>query len=155
MSIGKHDFESQLIWDLAVNNPSKIYKYISSLSSIHQLPPIMHFDDKQASSSFDQAQLFNQFFHSVFIHSSHDLPSSISLPVSSETLSNINISTADMFQALHSLDPHKASGIYFINPILLQYCAKSLTTPIYHLLTLSLWSWFLPQERCTHHSVSV
>ena len=140
MSIGKQDFESQLIQDLAVNNPSKIYKYISSLSNIHQLPPTTHFDDKQASSSFDQAQLFNQFFHSVFIHSSHDLPSSISLPVSSETLSNNNISTADMFQALHSLDPHKASGIYFINPILLQYCAKSLTIPIYHLLTLSLGS---------------
>ena len=129
MSTGKQDFESQLIWDLAVNNPSKIHKYISSLSSIHQLPPIMHFDDKQASSSFDQAQLFNQFFHSVFTHSSHDLPSSISLPVSSEILTNINISTADIFQEFHSLDPNKASGIDYINPILLQYCAKSLTTP--------------------------
>ena len=127
MSIGKQDFECQLIWDLAVNNPSKIYKYISSLSSIHQLSPIMHFDDKQASSSFDQAQLFNQFFHSAFTHSSHHLPSSISLPVSCETLSNINISTADMFQVLHSLDTNKASRIDFINPILLQYCAKSLT----------------------------
>ena len=120
MSIAKQDFESQLIRDLVVNNSSKIYKYISSLSSSHQLPPIMHFDDKQASSSFDQAQLFNQFFHSVFTHSSHELPSSISLPVSSKTLSNINISTADVFQALHSLDPNKASGIDLINPSLLK-----------------------------------
>ena len=154
MSIGKQDFEPQLIQDLAVNNPSKIYKYIS-LSSIHQLPSIMHFDDKQASSSFDQAQLFNQFFHSVFTHSSHDPPSSISLPFNRETLSNINISTAVMFQALHSLNQNKASGIDFINPIFLKYCAKSLTAPIYHLLTQSLWSQFLPQEWCTHHSVSV
>ena len=89
MSIAKQDFESQLIRDLAVNNSSKIYKYISSLSRSHQLPPIMHFDDTQASSSFDQAHLFNQFFQSVFSYSLHDLPSSTSLPVSS--MYDINI----------------------------------------------------------------
>ena len=155
MSIAKQDFESQLIRDLVVNNSSKIYKYISSLSSSHQLPPIMHFDDKQASSSFDQVQLLNQFFHSVFTHSSHELPSSISLPVSSKTLSNINISTADVFQALHSLDPNKASGIDLINPSLLKYCAESLTAPIHHLLTLSLRSQVLPQEWHTHRIVPV
>ena len=114
----------------------------------------MHFNDKQASSSFDQAQLFNQLFHSAFTHSSHELPSSISLSVSSKTLSNINISTADVFQALHSLDPNKASGIYLINPSLLKYCAEYLTAPIHHLLTLSLRSQFLPQEWRTHRIAS-
>ena len=138
MSTAKHDFEFQLVRDLAVSNSNRIYKYISSLSSSHQLPPIMHFDEKQASSSFEQAQLFNQFFHSVFTHSTCDLPSSDDLPISAETLSNINISAADVCHALHNLDPNKASGIDSINPALLKHCAVSLTTPIHHLLTLSL-----------------
>ena len=41
ISTVKQDFESQLIRDLAANNSNKIYKYISSLSSSHQLPSIM------------------------------------------------------------------------------------------------------------------
>jgi len=105
------------------------------------LPPIhCAFDGKQASSSFDQAQLFNQFFHFVFTHSSYDLPASADLPVCRETLSNIDISTADVFQALHSLDPNKASGIDAINPALLKHSAVPLTTSIHHLFILSLRS---------------
>ena len=50
MSAAKHDLEAQLVQDLAVSNSSKIYKYISSLFSSHQLPSIMHFNDKQAST---------------------------------------------------------------------------------------------------------
>jgi len=105
--------------------------------------------------SFDQPQLFNKFFHSVFTHSSYDLPTSADLLVCNETLSNINISAADVFQALHSLDPNKASDIDNINPALLKYCAEPLTTPIHHLFILSLWSQSLSQEWCTHHIVPV
>ena len=132
MSAAKHDFEAQLARDLAVSNSSKIYKYISSLSSSHQLPSIMHFNDKQASTSFDQAQLFNQFFHSVFIHSSCDFSPPPDLLTNRVTLSNIDISPMDVFQALNSLDPNKASDIDSINPPVLKYCADSLTIPIHH-----------------------
>ena len=149
MSAAKQDFESQLIQDLAANNSNKIYKYISSLSSSHQLPSIKCFGDKQASSGFDQAQLFNEFFHSVFTHSSYNL-SLADIPPVGITLSSVNISASDVFQALYSLDPCKASGFDAINPALLKHCAESLTTPIHHLFTLSLRSQSLPQDWHTH-----
>ena len=155
MFAAKHGFEAQLVWDLAVSSSSKIYKYISSLSISHQLPSIMHFNDKQASTSFNQAQLFNQFFHSVFTHSSCDFPLPPGLLTNRVTLSNIDISPTDVFQALYSLDPNKAPGIDSINPALLKYCADSQTIPIHHLLTLSIRSKFLPQQWRTHHIVPV
>ena len=42
MSVAKHDFEAQLVWDLAVSNSSKIYKDTSSFPSSHQLRTIHH-----------------------------------------------------------------------------------------------------------------
>ena len=83
---------------------------------------------------FLRPSLFNQSSYSVFTHSLCDLPSSVDLPVGSETLYRINISAADVFQALHSLDPNKASGIDSINPALLKYCIESLIAPIYQIL---------------------
>ena len=115
----------------------------------------MHFNDKQASTSFDQAQLFNQFFHSVFTHSLCDFSPPPDLLTNRVTLSNIDISPMDVFQALNSLDPNKAPGIDSINPAFLKYCANSLTIPIHHLLTLSLRSKFLLQEWRTHRIVPV
>ena len=140
--------QQSVVWDLVVNNSSKIYKYISSLSSGRQLPSIV--DNKQASTSFDQAQLFNQFFHSVFTHSSCDFPIPPDPLTNGVTSSNIDISPTDVFQALYNLDPNKAPGIDSINPALLKYTAESLTVPIHHPLILSLQSNFLPQEWHVH-----
>ena len=115
----------------------------------------MYLDDTQAYISSDRAQLFNQYFHSEFTHSSYKLPSPADLPAVKTVLSTINISSLDVFQALCNLDPSKASGIGSINPALLKYCAESLTIPIQYLFTLSLRTQSLPQEWCTHCIVPV
>ena len=77
----KQNFESQLIHSLAANNSSQIFRYISSLTRNHQLPSVMYLGDSKASTDFNQAQLFNKYFHSVFTHSSHDFPSLDNLQV--------------------------------------------------------------------------
>ena len=96
MVTAKLNFESQLIQDLATNNSSRIYKYISTLSSNRQLPSIMYLDNTQAYTSSDRAQLFNQYFHSVFTHSSYKLPSLADLSAVETVLSTINISLLDV-----------------------------------------------------------
>ena len=155
MVTAKLNFESHLIQDLAANNSSRIYKYISTLSSNRQLPSIMYLDDTQAYTSFDQAQLFNQYFHSVFTHSSYKLPLYLLIYQLSKQFYQLSISSLDVFQALSNLDPSKVSGIDSINPALLKYCAESLTIPIQYLFTLSLRTQSLPQEWRTHCIVPV
>lgn len=71
----------------------------------------MYLGDAQATTDFDQAQLFNQYFYSVFTHSSYDLPLPDNLPLIDTALSTVNISTLDVFQVLCGLDPNKASSI--------------------------------------------
>ena len=63
--------------------------------------PLMYLGDSKASTGFDQAQLFNKYFHSVFTHSSYDSPSPDNLPVPNLTLSTVNITPLDVFQALY------------------------------------------------------
>ena len=115
----------------------------------------MYLDDIQAFTSSDRAQLFNQYFHSVFIHFFYKLPLPTDLPAVETVLSTINISSLDVFQTSCNLDPNKASGIDPINPALLKYCAESLTIPIQYLFTLSLRTQSLPQEWHTHCIVPV
>ena len=146
----KQNFESQLIHNLAANNSSQIFRYISTLTNNHQLPSVMYLGDSKASTGFDQAQLFNKYFHSVFTHSSYDSFSTVNLQVPNLSLSTVNITPLDVFQALSSLDPSKASGIDSISPAPLKNCAGSLTTPIHYLLTLSLGTQSLPLEWRTH-----
>ena len=97
----------------------------------------MYLDDTQAHTSSDRTQLFNQYFHSVYVftHSSFKLPLPADLPAVETVLSTINISSLDVFQALCNLDPSKASGIDSISPVLLKYYVESLTIPIQYLFT--------------------
>ena len=69
-------------------------------------------------------------------------------------LLSTSLSALDVFQALCSLDPSKASWTDSINTALLKYCAESLLA-VHHLLTLSLRSQSLPQEWHTHCIVPV
>ena len=51
---------------------------------------------------------------------------------------SINISEADVFGALSSLNPTKAAGINGIGPSILKYCAEPLFRPLHFLFSLSL-----------------
>ena len=155
MAEAKQIYESCLIQSLTSSNCSSIYKYISHLSSSHQLPNVMYLNNIQADSPSDQARLFNEYFYSVFTHSTYDLPSPMDLSTVEPGLSTINVSTMEVFQALCDLDPNKAFGIDSISPALLKYCAEPLAAPIRYLFTLSLNSHSLPQEWRTHCVVPV
>ena len=50
----------------------------------------------------------NNFFYSVFIHSSFLLPSTDNLPTPVVSLGDISITEPDVYTALASLDPSKA-----------------------------------------------
>ena len=53
------------------------------------------------------ANTFNQFFYSTFVQSDYLLPSQMELPPTSQ-LSNIQVTSNDVFDVLKSLDPSKA-----------------------------------------------
>ena len=69
----KLQFDSDLIYDLAITGCPNIYKYLRKLTNQHQLPPTIYHDSKTASSDQDKACMFNEYLHSVFTNSSFEL----------------------------------------------------------------------------------
>ena len=146
MLAAKASFEADLIQESSPKNISRVYRYINSITRHDTIPPTVSLDSHIATSDIEKANLFTTFFHSVFTHSSYNLPPLEMLPVPPSTISDITISESDVYDAMTSLNPTKAMGIDGIGPKLLKHCALALYQSLHHLFTLSLVQHYLPQE---------
>ena len=115
-----------------------------SIIKTEAIPTVLHLNSAVVTTDADKAALFNQYFHSVFTTTSSTLPDMGSPAI--ESLQSINISEADVYDALTSLDPNKALGIDGIGPKILKNCSESLFQPLCHLFNLSLASSVIPNE---------
>jgi len=104
----KNSYESSLINDFALADSNKIYSYIRNITKTRSIPSTIHFDSLAASSDLDKANLFNHYFHSVFINTS-SLPSVDDLPDLSHTINSVEFTEMEVYDVLISLDPNKAS----------------------------------------------
>ena len=75
----------------------------------------MLYNDKQASTDSEKAQLFNNYFYSLFSPSGQPI-NDFDTTLSSDTLQDIVLSQPDVSDILTSLDTSKASGIDNISP---------------------------------------
>ena len=92
-----------------------------------------------------------QFLFSVFNNESSTINLD-SIPLLSRTLSNINFSESDVYNALTSLQSNKATGIDGIDPSILKACAPLLYKPLHYLFTLSIRHCKLP-SKCLIHCI--
>ena len=99
----------------------------------------------------EKAESFNKYFNSTFTSSSPSAALDVdSLRPPHDSISQIEITRSDIFEALCSLDPTKSLGCDNIHPQVLKHCATSLLEPIYHIFQLCLTTSTLPQEGKTH-----
>ena len=61
-------------------------------------------------SDEDKAELFNQYFYSVFTNTTTSLPNTEEVSIPSTTVSEIILSFEDIFEELRSLQISKAIG---------------------------------------------
>ena len=135
ISSAKVNKKSDLITSFANNNNSKVYKYVRSLTKSHTIPSTLHHGSIVADSDTDKANVFNDYFYSVFTQASTDL----SLPTKNPShLSHISITEEDVFNSLINLDTSKAMGPDGIPPIALSKCASVLYKPFHYLYHLIL-----------------
>ena len=110
----------------------------------------MFYNKKKASTDSEKAQLFNDYFYSVFSSSDQPINDFDTTPSSDDSLHNIVMSQSDVFDILTSLDASKASGIDNVSPKIFKYCAAPLLQVICHLFSTSLQNNSIPQEWRTH-----
>ena len=63
----KANYENKLINSHAYSNSNKIFRYISNLKGHSNLPAEMCYGELKATNNIDKANLFNQYFYSVFL----------------------------------------------------------------------------------------
>ena len=116
------NYESKLIQDFACHNKPRIYCYIRNLRKSDALPPSVLYNDTIATDDFAKASLFNKFFYSVFTTSNVNTPSDDDVLDTSATNHIISIDTSEdeVFNALTTLDPNKATEIDGIGPKILK-----------------------------------
>ena len=146
----KAHYETNLIKSFNTNNSSAIYRYIRAITDQNAIPPAVTFGDRCAVSDYHRACLFNEFFYSVFSSSSFRLPPLSEMLTPLSVISEIVISELDVYNALKSLDPSKASGCDGISAKILKKCSIALYQPIHHLFSLSLCQHYIPLEWRTH-----
>ena len=112
-------------------------------------------DDTSANCDKTQADLFNQYFYSVFTSSSCSLPEIWEFPSHTNSIHSIYIEEDEVYSTLLSLDTNKATGIDGVGPKILKHCAMSLFQPLHHLFNLTLTSSVIPTEWKMHQIVPV
>ena len=115
-----------------------------------------HLSHKEAYASTDdeKADLFNNYFHSFFCHSSSAVPPFGNISSSElspdASLSTIDITEADVYKVLSELDASKAKGIDGLGPNVLKSSASALYEPLCYLFNLCISTNNLPTEWKIH-----
>ena len=133
----------------------RYFALLKFLPKSHVLPPQVHADSTSADTDTSKAELFNQYFYSVFTHSDFPMPDPMDMHVPVDSLNLINFTEQEVFDALINLNPNKASGIDNIAPVVLKNCAHALTISAHHLFTISIKSGSIPSEWKIHKITSV
>ena len=112
----------------------------------------MSYGDCRSTNNIDKANLFSDYFYSVFLHDQHNYH----CPSNNDCyLHDIEISTQEVFNILSTLDVTKAAGINGISPRILRNCASSLLIPICHLFKISTPTGNIPTQWCIHCIVPI
>ena len=122
------DFEGQMIRNfLSQKKDSSIFRYIRSCSGKPKLPFVMSWGSCAANTPFQIANLFNQYFHSVYSDSTLPVQPPLSIP--EHSICSIELSQHDTFLSICSLNGDNAMGGDDIPPcynltIACMYCTQ-------------------------------
>ena len=144
-------YVSRLIQKSVIDkSPSCLYSHIRSKTKQSHIP---------LDSLWVHLQLPRQRRKLIFLMSTSFLftsyPAPLSLPSSSVSLSEIDISPFEVLQALSELNPSKAMGADGVGPRVLKSCSVALYEPLCHLFCVSLQSVSIPSDWRLHRITPV
>lgn len=121
-------------------DPTRFWGFVKKLKSSTRIPCNVSYDETLASSNEEAANLFAEFFESVFSKSSpvprqdcfaHVPSHNINFPI-------MQFTADEVLNVIYTLDCKKGPGTDGIPPLLLRKCAAELVTPVTLLFNRSL-----------------
>lgn len=141
---------NNFVHNLASNarkQPGKFWKFINGKRKSNSLPGKVMYNDKTATNDSEKANLFAEFFGSVFIKRPADpeLDDFIN-ERNDDGLFEIHITPIMVEKALTTIDLSKGQGPDLIPPIVLRECAKSLAVPLSFIFEKSIDDGIYPDK---------
>jgi hypothetical protein len=131
-------------------NPKKFWNFARRNSKNRQFPNTLKWKEEIAENAEDKANLFNNYFGSVFLDTSNDISPPI-VPTHNPRLSSIQVSEEEVLRMLKNLDTTKSTGPDTIPAMILKHCAETLCSSLTHIINLSLASGRVPSIWKTAH----
>lgn len=127
-------------------NPKKFWTQINSHRKNNGYPDHFEYDGRNANNDNEAAQLFNEFFSTVFVHDDPNFNIDSFLNECSTNDDPIEpITVEETLKELQSIDITKGVGLDGLHPILLKNCAHSLAPIICTLFNKSIETGCVPK----------
>ena len=130
------------------DNPKKFWSFVKATTKSSSYPLLLKYGNNLSSCSVDKANMFNNFFQSVFLrnnaenvddYNEHDLQSYPDM-----FLNEIVLTESEVWDCLLALDPNKASGPNNIPARILKLTADQIAPSVCRVLNLSLQLGVMP-----------
>jgi hypothetical protein len=132
------------IQESIISNCKRFWSFANGRKKSRIFPDILKHNGSSANSSRDMAELFNNYFQSVFTHDNDNIIRPPCDFFTDNILNNISINESDVFKSLKSIDPLKASGPDGVPGTILINCAEELCIPLSIIYNISLNSGVFP-----------
>lgn len=137
------EYESTLV---NCNNLGQFYRYVNAkLSHSKNLPHLKSTDGRLITSSIEKANIFNQYFASVFTVDNGNAPVRNFKLEQNCALADVEFSPIKVYRALRSLKPKTSHGPDGLPNILLHNLAGVVCGPLSFIFNASFQSGSLPQ----------
>jgi hypothetical protein len=128
--------ENQITYESSLadgRNSKQIYKYLNCIRKSTPIPPTIRFGEKMADSDHTQAELFNEYFCSVY--ETHPVTDESPTIIPEATLEDFDTSPSTISSILKKLDTNKSRGPDNLPPALFkqtQSLTRSISTTLFN-----------------------
>ena len=109
MDQAKEAYQGHLVSSYS-NSPGSLFRHLSDMISANTIPSTLNFEGVYESDPAIKCALFNSFFNSVSTQATSTLDSPTNSQIPNTVFDCLDISEADVYKVLSTLDPHKAPG---------------------------------------------
>lgn len=144
----KHDYDSflnSIQTGLNNNNIKSFWSYVKSKRTTRVIPKEVHYNGVISTTGPETAQIFAQFFESVYTTKSAPFQNAESNTYSIINICNLKFTVDEVFEELTSLDVNKSAGPDNISPYFVKMCSPSLALPLSIIFNASLNEGTFPQ----------
>lgn len=147
LSLSMHRARTRYEDNISVSkNPKKFYKYVKSHLHAKVSIPSLHDSNGLPCSSNEQvANLFADFFSSVFTDEPSGTCPELSVPRNQLSLQSVHFDRQDVEDLLNGLDASTSPGSDKLSAITLKRCASAFSSPLFILFEASFNEGKLPQ----------